>query len=82
VARKRVQDAETAIRRELDDMRNAGMVGSTSKQVVKTFEEMTNAIGDSLSDLQGLTKRRMGIMRLMMKLLSWARRATMTNPAG
>jgi len=45
VARQRVQDAETAMMQELKDMTTA-----TGKPET-TFEEMLNAIGDSLSDL-------------------------------
>jgi len=45
VARSRVQDAETAMMQEVKDMTPA-----TGKPE-RTFEEMWNAIGDSLSDL-------------------------------
>jgi hypothetical protein len=45
VARKRVEDAETAIMQELQDMTTA-----TGKPEMM-FKEMLNAIGDSLSDL-------------------------------
>jgi len=45
VARKRVQDAGTAMMQELKDMTTA-----TGKRET-TFEEMLNAIGDSLSNL-------------------------------
>jgi len=51
VATKRDQDADTAIRRVQEDMRNAEMVGSTSKKPEITLEEILNAIGDSLSNL-------------------------------
>jgi len=50
VARKLVQDAETGIIQEPEDMRNAESVGSTSRKLEKTSEEMFNAIGDSLSN--------------------------------
>jgi hypothetical protein len=45
VARKRVEDAETAMMQELKDMTTA------SGKPEMTFEEMLNAIGDSLSKL-------------------------------
>jgi len=51
VAGKRVQDAETAIMQELNDMTTAENVGVTTRQPQTMFAEMFNAIGDSLSDL-------------------------------
>jgi len=51
VARKWVEDAETAIKQVQDDMRNAEKVGLTTTKPETTFEEMLNAIGNSLSDL-------------------------------
>jgi len=51
VARMRVEDAEIAIKQEQDDMRNAEMAGLTATTPETTFDEMLNAIGDSLSDL-------------------------------
>ena len=51
VPRKRVEDAETAIKQEQDDMRNAEKAGLTTTMPETTFEEMLNAIGDCLSDL-------------------------------
>jgi len=51
VARKRVQDAETATMRELNDMTTAENAGATTGKPETTFEEMLNAIGDSLSNL-------------------------------
>jgi len=51
VARKRVQDAEAAIMQEHDDMSTAENAGATTSKSKKTFEEMLNAIGVSLSDL-------------------------------
>ena len=51
VARKRVQDAETAIMQELNDMTTAESAGGTTRKPEITFEAMLNAIGDSLSDL-------------------------------
>ena len=51
VARKRVEDAETAIKQKQDDMRNAEKVGLTTTKPETTFGEMLNPIGDSLSNL-------------------------------
>ena len=51
VARKRVEDAETAIEQKQDDMRNADKAGLTTTKPETAFEEMFNIIGDSLSDL-------------------------------
>jgi len=49
VARKRVEDADTAIKQEQDDMSNAEQAGLTTTKPRTTFEEMLNAIGDHLS---------------------------------
>jgi len=51
VARKRVQDAETAIMQELNDMATAENVGATTGKPKTTFDEMLYAIRDTLSDL-------------------------------
>jgi hypothetical protein len=51
VARKWVDDAETAIKQEQGDMRSAESWGLTSREPGETFEEMLDGIGDSLSDL-------------------------------
>jgi len=51
VARKRVQDAETAIMQEQQHMRNVAISRSTTTKPETTFEEMLNAIGDSPSNL-------------------------------
>jgi len=51
VARQRVQDAETAIMQEQEHMGDVEMGRSTTTRPEMTFEEMLNAIGDSLSDL-------------------------------
>jgi len=51
VARKKVEDAETAIEPKQEDMSNVEMAGLTTREPEKPFEEMLNAIGDSLSDL-------------------------------
>jgi len=50
-ARKPVEDAEAAVRQELDDMTHAELAGLTSRKPEKTFEEMLIPIGDSLSEL-------------------------------
>jgi hypothetical protein len=50
-ARNRVQDAETAILQELKDMTTAESAGGTTRKPETKFEEVLNAIGDSLSDL-------------------------------
>ena len=50
VARKRVEDAETAIQQEKDDIRSAEILGLTATNLKKTCQEMLNAIRDSLSD--------------------------------
>jgi hypothetical protein len=51
VVRKQVQDAETAMMQELKDMTTGKSAGATTTKPGTTFEEMLNAIGDSLSDL-------------------------------
>jgi len=51
VARKRVEDAETAIKQRQGDMSNVEKAGLTTGEPEKTFEGMLNSIRDSLSDL-------------------------------
>ena len=51
VARKRVEDAETAMKLRQEDMSNVEKAGLTTREPEKTLEEMLNANGDSLSDL-------------------------------
>jgi len=51
VARKRVEDAETAIEQRQEDMSNVEKAGLTTREPERTFEEMLNAIGDGLSTL-------------------------------
>jgi len=51
VARQWVQDAEGAIMQELKDMTTAETAGVTTRKPETMFEQMINAIGDSLSDL-------------------------------
>jgi len=50
VARKRGQDAETAIIQEQEHMRNVEKVRSTTTKPETTFEEMLNAARDSLRE--------------------------------
>jgi len=49
--RQRIQDAKTVIQQVHDDLRNAEKAGLTTTKPETTFEEMLNAIKDSLSDL-------------------------------
>ena len=51
MARKRVQDAKTAIIQEREDMITGENAGAMIRKPKKTFEEMLHAIRDSLSDL-------------------------------
>jgi len=51
VVRKRVENAETAIKQNQEDMSNVEKAGLTTREREETFEEMLNAIGNSLSDL-------------------------------
>jgi len=51
VARKRVQDPEIAIKQKSEDMRRAESGGVTCREPGQTFQEMLDAIWDSLSDL-------------------------------
>ena len=51
VATKWVEDAETAIKQEQDDMRNAEQAGLTTTKPEITFNKILNTIGVSLSDL-------------------------------
>jgi len=60
VARKGVEDTETAIEQEQEDMGNAEKAGLTTTKPVTTFEEMLNAIGVSLSDLASSDDREDG----------------------
>jgi len=50
-ARMRVEDAERAIKQEQKGMRNAEKAGLTTTKPETTFEEMLNAIRDSMSNL-------------------------------
>jgi hypothetical protein len=50
-ARKQVEDTEAAVQQEQVDMVHTEIVGLTSREPKKTFEEMMAAIRDSLSDL-------------------------------
>ena len=51
VARKWVAGAETAIKQEQEDMRKIDIVGLTTREPEKTFQEILAEIGDSLSGL-------------------------------
>jgi hypothetical protein len=51
VARKRVQDTQTAMMQEQEHMVNVEKGRSTTTKPEISFEEILNAIGDSLSDL-------------------------------
>jgi len=51
VARKQVQDIETAIMPEQEHMRNIEKAQSTTTKPETTFQEMLNGMGDSPSDL-------------------------------
>jgi hypothetical protein len=51
VATRRVQDAQTAKMQEQEHMGNVDKAQSTTSKAEITFEEMLNAIGDSMSDL-------------------------------
>jgi hypothetical protein len=48
---KRVHDAETAIRKELADMRNSYKAGSTTRNPENTLQGMFNGMADSVIDL-------------------------------
>jgi len=51
VARQSVEDAETAIKQEQEDMWNAQKAGLTTRKPKNTFDEMLSAMRDSLSDV-------------------------------
>jgi len=51
VARTRVQDAEPTIMQELKDIATAESTGAATREPDRTFEEMLNAVRDSVSDL-------------------------------
>jgi Uri superfamily endonuclease len=51
VARMRVEDAETVMMQELNDMTTAENVGATNEKPETTVQEMLNHVGDNLSDL-------------------------------
>jgi len=50
VARKHVEDAETAVQQEQDDMKHAEIAGLSYGEPEKMFEEMLVPIWESLSD--------------------------------
>jgi hypothetical protein len=49
VPRKRVEDAETAVKQEQEDIGSAESGGLTAREPGQTFDEMLDAIGDRLS---------------------------------
>jgi len=51
VARKRVQDADTAIMQEQEDISTVQNAGATTRKPKKPVKQMLNAVGESLSDL-------------------------------
>jgi Uri superfamily endonuclease len=51
VARMRVEDAETVMMQELNNMTTAENVGATTEKLETTVQEMLNHVGDNLSDL-------------------------------
>jgi len=51
VARKWVEDTETPIKQQQEDMRNPQKVGLTTTKLETTIEEMLSSIGDHLGDL-------------------------------
>jgi len=55
-----VQDTETASMQEVKDLTTTQQVGATTTKPKTTFEEMWNAIGDSLSDLASSDNQRDG----------------------
>jgi hypothetical protein len=44
VARKRVEDAETAVKQQQEDIRSAESGGLTAREPGQTFEEMLDAV--------------------------------------
>ena len=60
VARRLVQDTETVMMQELNDMTTAKHVGATTGKPERTFEEMLNAIRSSLSNLASSDNEQVG----------------------
>jgi len=56
-ARKRVEDGEAAVQHKQEGMKHAELVGLTTREPERTFDEMIVAIGDSLSDLESCDDR-------------------------
>jgi len=46
-----ISDAERAIKQEQEDLRNAEKAGLRTRKLKKSFEEMLNAVRDSLCNL-------------------------------
>lgn len=60
MARKQNQQAETPIKPEQKDMRNADMVGLKTRKPKTIFHKILNEFGDSKRDLPGLENREDG----------------------
>jgi len=83
VARKRVEETETAIQQAEDDMSWAEIEGLRGQKPEKIFAKMLNAIGDSLSDVASSNDDLVGKLKTMtMRIQSRARWAKITNLAG
>jgi hypothetical protein len=54
IARNRVEDTTTAIMQKHEDMKSAESGELTSSEPRQMFEDMLDAVGDSLSDLARL----------------------------
>lgn len=52
MAIKRFEDAETAIKQELEDLKNAEKAGFTTRKSEKLFDMMLNTFGDSVTYLE------------------------------
>lgn len=63
---------QRAMHAEQDDMRHAENAGLTSRMPENSFEEMLNAIWDSLRDLASYKDKENSNMRKMIMILSWA----------
>jgi len=60
VARQWVEDAETAIKKKLQEMRNAENSGLKTREPEWPFEDMIIAIGDILTDLASCNDEKYG----------------------
>jgi len=59
-ARNRVEDAEAAVQQEQDYMTHGEIAGLTTREPEKTFEDMLDAMCDTLSDLASSDNREDG----------------------